>query len=104
MGPSRSCWNSTTNALQLEEITSKGTSFMCVLSIKVPIQKSLETYLMILIALYNKIKMFYFAKQKLFIIKLVTLSKCSQFLYVRWLVCFMVHQTLLDNFILKSVY
>ena len=27
----------------------KGTSFMCVLSIKVPIQKGLETYLMILI-------------------------------------------------------
>ena len=34
MGPSRSCWNGTTSALQLEEITSKGTSFMCVLSIK----------------------------------------------------------------------
>ena len=27
----------------------KGTSFMCVISIKVPIQKSLETYLMILV-------------------------------------------------------
>ena len=27
-------------------------SFMCVLSIKVPIQKSLETYLMILLSLY----------------------------------------------------
>ena len=25
MGPSRSCWNGTTSALQLEEIISKGT-------------------------------------------------------------------------------
>ena len=49
-GHSRSCWNGTTSALQPEEITSKGTSFMCVLSIKVPIRKkSLETYLVILI-------------------------------------------------------
>ena len=39
MGPSRSCWNGTTSALQPKEITSKGTSFMCVLSIKVPIRK-----------------------------------------------------------------
>ena len=39
MGPSRSCWNGTTSALQQEEITSKGTSFMCILSIKVPIRK-----------------------------------------------------------------
>ena len=38
MGPSRSFWNST-STLQPEEITSKGTSFMCVLSIKVPIWK-----------------------------------------------------------------
>ena len=38
-GPSRSCWNGTTSALQLEEISSKGTSFMCVLLIKVPIWK-----------------------------------------------------------------
>ena len=29
MGPSRSCWNGTTSALQLEEITSKGTRFSC---------------------------------------------------------------------------
>ena len=39
MGPSRSCWNGTTRALHLEDITSKGNSFMCVLSIKVPIRK-----------------------------------------------------------------
>ena len=39
MGPSRSCWNGTTSALQPEEIASKGTSFMCVLSIGVPQQK-----------------------------------------------------------------
>ena len=37
IGPSRSCWNGTTSALQPEEITSK--SFMCVLSIKVAIWK-----------------------------------------------------------------
>ena len=51
MGPSIRCWNGTTSALQPEEITLKGSrSFMCILSIKVPIQKkSLETYLMILI-------------------------------------------------------
>ena len=30
MGPSRSCWNSTTSALQLEEITSKGTRVSCI--------------------------------------------------------------------------
>ena len=40
MGPSRSCWNSTTSALEPEEITSKGTRVSCVyLSIKVPIRK-----------------------------------------------------------------
>ena len=39
MGPSKSCWNSTTSALQPEEISSQGTSFMCVLSIKVSIRK-----------------------------------------------------------------
>ena len=50
MEPCRSCWIGTTSALQPKEITSKGTSFMCVLSIKVPIpKKSLETYLMILV-------------------------------------------------------
>ena len=38
MGPSRSCWNRIASGLQLEKITSKGT-FMCVLSIKVPIRK-----------------------------------------------------------------
>ena len=38
MGPSRSCWNGT-SVLQPVEITSKGTSFMYVLSIKVPIRK-----------------------------------------------------------------
>ena len=30
MGPSRSCWNDTTSALQPEEITSKGTGASCV--------------------------------------------------------------------------
>ena len=30
MGPSRSCWNGTTSALQLEEITSEGTRVSCV--------------------------------------------------------------------------
>ena len=30
MGPSRSCWNGTTRALQPEEITSKGTRVSCV--------------------------------------------------------------------------
>ena len=29
-GASRSCWNGTTSALQLEEITSKGTRVSCV--------------------------------------------------------------------------
>ena len=32
IGPSRSCWNGTTNALQPEEITSKGTRVSCVYS------------------------------------------------------------------------
>ena len=40
MGPSRSCWNGTTSALQPEEITSKETRVSCVyISIKVPIRK-----------------------------------------------------------------
>ena len=30
MGPSRSCWNSSTSALKPEEITSKGTRVLCV--------------------------------------------------------------------------
>ena len=30
IGPSRSCWNGTTNALQPEESTSKGTRVSCV--------------------------------------------------------------------------
>ena len=34
MGPFRSCCNGVTSALQPEEITSKGTSFMCVLKNK----------------------------------------------------------------------
>ena len=41
MGPSRSCWNGKTSALQPEEITSKRT--------RVSYEKSLETYLMILV-------------------------------------------------------
>ena len=50
MGPCRSCWNGTTSALQPEEITLKGTRvFMCVLSIKEPIRKRPETYLMFLL-------------------------------------------------------
>ena len=32
MGPRRSCWNGTTSALQLEEITSKGTRVSCTYS------------------------------------------------------------------------
>ena len=45
MGPSRSCWNGTTNTLQLEEITSKGTRVSCVYyQEKCPYVKSLETY------------------------------------------------------------
>ena len=39
MGPSRSCWNCTTSALQPEAIILKGTRVSCVLSIKVPIRK-----------------------------------------------------------------
>ena len=40
MGSCRSCWKGTTSALLPEEITSKGDlSFICVLSIKVPIRK-----------------------------------------------------------------
>ena len=46
MGPSRSCWNGTTSALQPEEITSKGTRVSC------EYEKSLETYLMILVYIY----------------------------------------------------
>ena len=43
MGPSRSCWNSTTSAVQPEEITSKGTR---VSYVYYQYEKSLETYRM----------------------------------------------------------
>ena len=50
MGPSRSCWNGT-SALQPEEITSKGTKVPCVYyQQKCPYEKSMETYLMILVS------------------------------------------------------
>ena len=50
MGLSRSCCNSTTSALQPEKITSKGTRISCVYyQYKCPFEKSLETYLMILV-------------------------------------------------------
>ena len=52
-GASRSCWNRTTSALQPEEITSKGTRDSCVYyQYKCPYEKSLETYLMILVYIY----------------------------------------------------
>ena len=57
MGPSRSCRNGTISALQPEVITSKGNRVSCVnyqeLSIKVPILKCLETYLMILVYVWT---------------------------------------------------
>ena len=50
MEPSWSCWNGTTSALQLEEITSNETRVSCVYyQWKCPYKKSLETYLMILV-------------------------------------------------------
>ena len=52
MGPSRSYWNGT-SALQPEEITSKGTRVSCVYyQYECLYEKSLETYLMILV--YHK--------------------------------------------------
>ena len=39
IGSSRSCWNGRTSALQPEENTSKGTSFMCALSISAHAKK-----------------------------------------------------------------
>ena len=57
MGPSRSCWNGIISALQLKEITSKGTRVSCVYyQLKCPYEKSLETYLMILVPLNKKKK------------------------------------------------
>ena len=53
MGPCRSYRNRTTSALQLEELTSKGTRVSYVYyQKKCPYKKSLETYLMILIYIY----------------------------------------------------
>ena len=53
MGPSRSCWNSTTSALQPEEFTLKGTRVSCVYyQEKCPYKKNLETYLMIHVYIY----------------------------------------------------
>ena len=53
MGPSRSCWNGTTSALQPEEITLKGTSFMCVLSISAHTKKAWKLiYLCVCVCVY----------------------------------------------------
>ena len=50
MGPSSSCWNGTTSALQPEEITSKGTLVSYVYyQWNCPYEKSLETYRMPLV-------------------------------------------------------
>ena len=55
MGPSSSCWNGTTSALQ-PEITSRGTGVSCVYyQLKCPYEKSLETYLIILVCLLKDI-------------------------------------------------
>ena len=53
MGPSRSCWNGTTSALQLEEITSKGIRVSWVYyQQKCPYEKSLEIYRMHVVYMY----------------------------------------------------
>ena len=58
MGPSRSCWKGT-SALQREEITSKGTRVSFVYyQWKCQYEKSLETYLMILVFTYNFVSTF----------------------------------------------
>ena len=50
MGPSRSFWNGTTSALQLEEITSNCLEFrMCTINKSAHTKNYLETYLMILV-------------------------------------------------------
>ena len=54
MGPSRSCWNGTTNALLPEEITLKRARVLCVYyQWKCPYEKRLETYLMILVYIHT---------------------------------------------------
>ena len=51
------CWNGTMSALQSEELTSKGTRVSCVYyQLKSPYEKSLETYLMILLYTWNNTK------------------------------------------------
>ena len=53
VGPSRSCWNGTTSALQLGEITSKWTRVSCLyFQWKCPYEKSLQNYLMIIVYIY----------------------------------------------------
>ena len=60
MGHSRSCWNGTTRALQPGEITSKGTRVSRVYyQQKCPYEKSLETYLMILVFFMSSSKRYY---------------------------------------------
>ena len=50
MGPSRSCWNGTTSALQPQEVTLKGARVSYVYyQYKCLYEKSLETYSMILV-------------------------------------------------------
>ena len=72
MGPCRSYWNGATRALQLEEITSKRTrSFMCVLSIKVPLgKKGLGTYRMLLVCWFLSFLFWGYRIHRLFLCKL----------------------------------
>ena len=66
MGPSRSCWNGTTSALQAEEKTSKGTRAPCVYyQKKCPYEKNLETYLMILVYIYIYIYIYISLKENI---------------------------------------
>ena len=54
MGICRSCWNGTTSALQLEEITSKGLEFhVCTINKSAHTKTSLETYRMSLVHYQN---------------------------------------------------
>ena len=60
MGPSRSCWNGTKSALQLEEITSKGISLVCTINKSAHTRKSLETYRTHLVYAYLHPLFFFF--------------------------------------------
>ena len=111
-GSSRSWWNSTTSALQPEEITSKGTRVSCVYyQWQWPYEKSLETYLMILVCMYACMYTYmYVSFYQLLASTYICNSKAFSFRYLLFdasdgseeTICFKLSVTNLQNWVRNS--